>query len=166
MKNKNVLYLCQGAMIAALYVVLCLVFEPISFGAIQCRIAEALTILPCFTPAAIPGVTIGCFISNLIGGGSYLDVIFGTLATLIGALGTYWLRRNVFLAPVPPILSNTIIIPLVLRFAYFDASPFYFLAFTVGIGEVLSCGILGLMLYFVVNRQRSRIFPLTLRHKD
>ncbi len=158
-KKKSIIYLCQGALIAALYVVLCLIFEPISFSAIQCRIAEALTILPCFTPAAIPGVAIGCLISNLIGGSSYLDIIFGSFATLLGALGTYTLRKKYYLAPLPPIFFNTLIIPFVLRFAYFDESPIYFLGITVFIGEIISCGILGLFLYFALRKYSHHIFP-------
>ena len=89
MKNRDprVLRITQGAVIAALYVVLTMVFAPISFGPVQVRIAEALCILPMFTPAAIPGLFIGCLIANLIGGGIILDVIFGSIATLIGAVG-------------------------------------------------------------------------------
>ena len=94
MKNRDprVLRITQGAAIAALYVVLTMVFAPISFGPVQLRIAEALCILPIFTPAAIPGLFIGCVIANLIGGGIILDVIFGSLATLIGAVIGYMLR--------------------------------------------------------------------------
>lgn len=159
-QKRSVLYLAQGALIAALYIILCQIFSPISFSAIQCRIAEALTILPCFTPAAIPGLAIGCLVSNILGGSNYLDVIFGSLATLIGAFGTYALRRNKWIAPLPPIAANTIIIPYVLRFAYFDESPILFLGFTIFIGEILSCGVLGLLLYFSISRYRDQIFPI------
>ncbi len=112
MKNKSVLFLAQGAIIAALYVALTFVFAPISFREIQVRIAEALTILPVFTPAAIPGLFLGCLLGNIMGGAMLPDVIFGSLATLIGAFFTWKLRKfSPWLAPLPPILSNTLIIP-------------------------------------------------------
>ena len=121
MKNKNVAFLTQAAMIAAIYVVLTYFISAFNLasGAIQVRISEALVVLPYFTPAAIPGVFIGCLISNLITGGAIIDVIFGSLATLIGALGTYGLRRHKFLLTLPPVLSNAIIIPFVLQYVYY-----------------------------------------------
>ena len=116
MKTNKVLFMTRAAMIAAIYVVLCVVFQPISYGAIQTRIAEALTILPFFTPAAIPGLFIGCLIANLLGGGILVDVICGSAATLIGAVGTYMLRnKSRYLAPLPPIAANVLIVPWVLR---------------------------------------------------
>lgn len=105
-------------MIAALYVVLVIMFNYCSFGPIQFRIAEALTILPYFTPAAIPGLFVGCLLSNILGGAAIWDIIFGSIATLIGAIGTYALRKNKWLAPLPPIIANTLIVPFVLRYAY------------------------------------------------
>ena len=158
MKNKKSTFITQGAVIAALYVVLVIVFQTWSFGPIQFRIAEALTILPCFTPAAIPGLFIGCLISNLIGGALIWDVIFGSLATLIGAVGTYLLRRYKWLAPVPPILANTIIVPLVLKYAYeFDGFLWYFMV-TVGASEIIVCGIIGMLLFKALNRHRNVLF--------
>ena len=119
MKNKSVLFMAQAAMIAAIYVVLTIVFAPFSFGEVQVRIAEALPIFPVFTPAAIPGLFIGCLIGNILGGALLPDIIFGSLATLIGALFTYLLRkRSKFLAPLPPILANIVVVPFVLRYAY------------------------------------------------
>lgn len=160
MKNKNVLFLTQAAMIAALYTVLTLLINAFQLanGAIQVRISEALTCLPYFTPAAIPGLFIGCFISNAVTGCHILDTLFGSLATLLGALGTYGLRRWKWAAPVSPILSNTIIIPFILSYVYeFDGSiPFFML--TVGIGEVLSCGVLGLFLLFTLDKYKGKIF--------
>lgn len=161
MKNKNVTFLTQAAMIAAIYVVLTLVFRPISFGEIQVRIAEALTILPVFTPAAVPGVFVGCLIANIIGGGILPDIIFGSLATLIGAVLTYKLReKNVLLAPVPPIAANTIIVPFVLFYGYGINLPIPFMMLTVGVGEVLSCGVLGLVLYSALKRYKHILFSL------
>ena len=112
MKNKKALFITQAAVIAALYVVLVVIFNYISFGPIQFRVAEALTILPYFTPAAIPGLFIGCILANVIGGAVIWDIIFGSIATLIGAVFTYLLRnKSKFLAPLPPVLANTIIVP-------------------------------------------------------
>ena len=159
MKDKKVLFLTQGAMIAALYVVLTTLFAPISFSEVQVRISEALTILPLFTPAAIPGLFIGCLLGNMLGGAALPDILFGSLATLIGAYFTYKLRKaSPFLGPVPPILSNTIIVSFVLRYAYGVPLPIPFMMLTVGIGEVLSCGVLGMILYFALKRRRSAIF--------
>lgn len=150
MKNKSVLFMAQAAMIAAIYVVLTIVFAPFSFGEVQVRIAEALTILPVFTPAAIPGLFIGCLIGNILGGALLPDIIFGSLATLIGALFTYLLRkRSKFLAPLPPILANIVVVPFVLRYAYGVLLPIPFMMLTVGIGEIISCGVLGLSLIHI-----------------
>ena len=159
MKKEKVLFLTQAAMIAALYVVLTLVFQAISFGEIQVRIAEALTILPVFTPAAIPGLFIGCLIGNIIGGSILPDIIFGSIATLIGAYFTYLLRKqNKFLTPLPPIISNTIIVPFILHYAYGFNLPIPFMMLTVGIGEIISCGLLGMILYTPLQKHRNRIF--------
>ena len=159
MKNKQVLFMTQAAMIAALYVVLTLVFQAISFGEIQVRIAEALTILPAFTPAAIPGLFIGCLIGNIVGGSILPDIIFGSLATLIGAYFTYLLRKqNKFLAPLSPIISNIIIVPFILRYAYGFNLPIPLMMLTVGIGEIISCGVLGMILYAALQKHRNRIF--------
>ena len=159
MKNKKVLFLTHAAMIAAIYVVLTLVFQAISFGEIQVRIAEALTILPAFTPAAIPGLFIGCIIGNVFGGSILPDIIFGSVATFIGACFTYLLRKqNKYLAPLPPIISNTLIVPFVLRYAYGFNLPIAFMMLTVGIGEVVSCGVLGMILYSSLAKHRHKIF--------
>ena len=162
MKNTKVQFLTQGALIAAIYVVLTIVFKPLSFGAIQVRFAEALTILPLFTPAAIPGLFLGCLIGNTIGMFVLPDIIFGSLATLIGALGTYLLRnRSPYVAPLPPILANTIIVPFILRYAYGVPGSIPFLMGTIGIGEVISCGILGLFLYKLLRK-----YPLHFLNKE
>ena len=152
--SKKVMFITQAAVIAAIYVVLILLFQPFSFGEIQVRVAEALTVLPFFTPAAIPGVTIRCLIGNLIGG-NVMDMIFGTLATLIGAAVSYAVRKNQYLVPLPPILSNALIIPWVLKYAYELPFSIPFLMLTVSIGEVLSCGILGLVLLTALKSCRG-----------
>ncbi len=159
MKDNKVLFMAQAAMIAAIYVVLCIAFAPISYGAIQARIAEVLVILPYFTPAAIPGLFIGCLIANLIGGSIMLDVAFGSLATLTGAIGTYLLRKKSrYLAPVPPILANVLIVPFVLRYGYGEPLPIPFLMGTVGIGEIIVCGGMGIVLLIILERYRRFIF--------
>lgn len=159
MKNKRILFMTQAAMIAAIYVVLTVLFAPFGFGEIQVRIAETLTILPFFTPAAIPGLFIGCMIGNIIGGAILPDIIFGSLATLIGACFTYLLRKkNKYLAPIPPIIANTVIIPLVLRYAYSIALPVPFMMLTVGIGELISCGVLGMILLAALQKHQHKIF--------
>lgn len=160
MKNNSILFLTQAAMIAALYVVLTILFAPFSFGEIQVRIAESLTILPFFTPAAIPGLFAGCIIANLVGGAILPDIVFGSLATLLGAFFTYTLRRkNRFFAPIPPILANALIVPLILRYAYGINLPIYYLIVSVGIGEVVSCGILGMILFTPLYKYRHKLFP-------
>ena len=104
----------QGAAIAAVYVALTMIVAPIAFGPVQFRISEALCVLPYFLPSAVPGVTVGCFLANLLCGAAPLDVVFGSIATLIGAVGSYYLgKKNKWLVCLPPILSNTIIVPWV-----------------------------------------------------
>ena len=159
MKNRNLLFLTEAAMIAAIYVALTYVFAPISFSEVQVRIAEALTILPVFTPAAVPGLFVGCLLGNILGGAVLPDVICGSFATLIGAFFTWRLRdAHPFLAPVPPIIANTLIVPFVLRYAYSIELPIPFMMLTVGIGEVISCGVLGLLLYYALRGHKEEIF--------
>ena len=136
MRNKKVLFLTQAAVIAAIYVVLTIFISAFNLasGAIQVRISEALTILPFFTPAAIPGLFIGCLIGNILGGAILPDIIFGSIATLIGAFFTWKLReKSPYLAPVPPIIANILIVPFVLRYGYGVALPIPFMMCTVGI---------------------------------
>ena len=160
MRNKKVLFITQAAMIAAIYVVLTVFISAFNLasGAIQVRISEALTILPYFTPTAIPGLFIGCLLSNFITGCAPYDVLFGSIATLLGALGTYSLRKFKWLAPIPPILSNTIIVPFILAYVYGLEDGIPYLMLTVGIGEVLSCGVLGMILLFALQKHVHRIF--------
>lgn len=160
MNNKKVLFLTQAAMIAALYVVLTLFASVFGLAnqVVQVRFSEALTILPFFTPAAIPGLFIGCFLSNILTGCMPLDVIFGSLATLIGAYGTYSLRKWKWLAPLPPILSNMIVIPFILAYVYQFENSFAYFIITVGLGEIISCGVLGMILLFSLNKYRSILF--------
>jgi uncharacterized membrane protein len=151
MRNKNVMMITQGAIIAALYVVLTMVANTMGLAnyAIQVRFSEALCVLPFFTLAAIPGLTVGCLISNMLTGAMVWDVLFGSLATLIGAVGTYLLRKNKVLMMLPPVIANMVIVPFVLRYGYgltwmfqdVEWSIPYF-AVTVGVGEIISvCGL-------------------------
>lgn len=160
MKNRKSYFITQAAVIAAVYVVLTLTVNAFDLanGAIQVRISEALTILPYFTPAAVPGLFVGCLLSNFLTGAAIWDVIFGSLATLLGAAGTYLLRRQKWLAPVPPVIANVLIIPPVLHFAYGLPGGIPFFMLTIGIGEVISCGILGMLLLFLLQKYRHIIF--------
>ena len=160
MKTTRVRFITQAAMIAAIYVVLTIFISAFNLasGAIQIRISEALTILPAFTPTAIPGLFLGCLISNLITGAMLPDIIFGSLATLLGAIGSYLLRKWKWAVPVPPILSNTLIIPFVLAYAYQIPGGVPYFMLTVGIGEILSCGVLGMILYGTLAKYRTVLF--------
>ena len=158
MRDKKVLFIVQAAAIAAIYVVLTVVFAPLSFGEVQVRFAEALTILPYFTPAAIPGLFVGCIIGNFLGGAIPVDIICGSIATLIGAFGSYALRKQKLLVPVPPIVANTVIVPFVLFYGYGINLPIPLMMLSVGAGEVLSCGVLGLVILFALDRYKNVIF--------
>ena len=154
--NNRIKFMAKTAFIAALYTVvtwLCSL-AGLSNGAIQLRLSEALIIMTAFTPAAIPGMTLGCLLSNLLTGAIPWDIVFGTLATLLGALGGYLLRRWPVLVPLPNIVSNTVIVPLILRYAYGAPDALPFLAGTVFAGEFLSCGVFGLLLWSVLTKYK------------
>jgi uncharacterized membrane protein len=151
-------FLAQGAIIAALYVALTYLSAIMGLSGqnlIQFRLSEALTVLPYFTFSAVPGVTLGCLISNLVTSCAPWDVLFGTLASFLGAMGTHLLRKHRFLAPVPPILANTLIVPFVVYYCYgldvtLSAYPvgvaLLITAACVFAGEFVCCGILGTLL--------------------
>lgn len=152
---------------AAVYVILTFVANALGLasGVIQIRISEALTILPWFTFSAVPGLFVGCILANMLTGCALFDVIFGSLATLLGALGSYYVgtkrpggQKAKWLLPLPPILANTLIVPFVLAYVYqFEGSIPYFML-TVGIGEVISCGVLGLVLFGILKKNENFIF--------
>ena len=166
MKHTNTQKLALGGVIAALYVVLTYFAAVLNLanGAIQVRFSEALTILPVFTSAAIPGLTIGCVLANLLTGCAVWDVVIGSLATFIGAVGTWLLRKKPNFAWIPPVLSNMVIIPPILMKVYgvdqlevfgktfAGDTLWWMLVVTIGIGEILSCGVLGLLLYHSAKR--------------
>lgn len=167
MRTKKLYFITRAAMIAAIYVVMTVFINTFNLasGTIQVRISEVLTVLPYFTPAAVPGVFIGCLLSNLLTGAMLPDIVFGSLATLLGALGSYALRKHSFLVTLPPVLANMLIIPFVLRYAYglkyvvhgIDISiPFQ--AVTVGAGEVITCCIFGSLLIKALSPYRQMLF--------
>lgn len=152
--NKT-LELTRASLIAALYIVLTLIanMAGMASGVIQIRLSEMLTILPVFTWAAVPGLTVGCIVANLITGCALWDIVFGSLATLLGALGTYYIgRRRPLIGPLFPILSNSLIVPKVLQLVYGAEGSYAYFVLTVGIGEVLSCGVLGIVLYKLLRK--------------
>ena len=159
MKQKSK-FLCQGAAIAALYVVLTglAALLGLSSGVIQVRFSEALCVLPYFTPAAIPGLFIGCILANLLTGAVFWDVIFGSLATLLGALAAYCVRRFKWLVPLPTVLANMLIVPFVLRLAYGIPDAWWYLMLTVGAGEIISVYGLGMLLLLALDKHGRRMF--------
>ena len=178
MTNKKVLFITQSAAIAAIYVVLTLLANALGLAnyAVQVRFSEALTILPYFTPTAIPGLFVGCILSNILTGGHPIDVVFGSLATLIGAVITYFIAHGFrmpgsegykckstlrkWLCPVPPIVANVLIVPHVIRYCYGIEDSVPFLMLTVGAGEIISCLFLGMLLLYALESRKlsNRIF--------
>lgn len=155
--SDAVVRLCRGAVVAALYAALTYATFFSASGVIQFRIAEALCILPIFMPEAIGGLFVGCIISNLLSG-SVWDIIFGSIATLIGAIGAYLLRslpdKLLWLATLPTIVSNAVIVPFVLMYAYGAEEAYGFMLCTVGIGEVVCAGIGGCVLLYALRRAK------------
>jgi hypothetical protein len=159
MQGKKTRLMTESALIAAVYVALVLLFKPISFGAIQFRIAEALCVLPFFSLSAVPGLAIGCLLGNFFSGAAMPDVIFGTFATLLAAILSYKLRTvSKWLVCLPPILANAIIVPFVLQYAYGVTDGYFFLFATVGIGEILAVGVLGNVLLLALEGKKELIF--------
>lgn len=152
---KRVRFIVEVGLIAAMYAALTMLFAPISYGQIQVRISEALTILPFFTPAAIPGLAIGCLFSNFLSGFGIIDIIFGTLATLIAAVLTYYMPKK-WLAPLPPVIVNGIIVGFVLN--YVADLPLFITMLWVGFGELIACYLLGYPLLLSLEKNKDRIF--------
>lgn len=157
MNNRKIQYLTSAGMIAALYVVLTFVSSMVgmSSGVIQVRLSESLNMLVCFTSATIPGMFVGCLAANLLTGGCALDLVAGSIATFIGIflgrkISTLSRGKYNLLVPVPTILSNAIIVPIVLQKGYGVSLPYTYLAATVGAGELISAGIFGIILYFAL----------------
>ena len=155
--KKRVRFITYSAIIAALYVILTGLSAVLHLasGPIQIRLAEALTVLPVFTPTAIPGLFLGCVLANFLTGSLIWDVVFGSLATLIGAVGTYFLRKkSKYLAVLPPIVSNMLIVPAVLQYVYGEEQMYWILMLTVGVGEILSAGVCGLIMHKTLSKTK------------
>lgn len=147
----------QAAVIGSLYAALTLLLSPISYGLMQVRLSEALTVLAMFTPAAIPGLTVGCFFANFLGPNGIFDAVLGSFATMLGAFGTYKLRHKFYLAPLPTVVSNAVIIGLMLHYVYgIPLSPIYCILW-VGLGECIACYVAGLPLARFLQKRRLDI---------
>ncbi len=160
-RNKKILYICQGAAVAAIYAALTLAAQLVGLGAgvLQLRISEALCVLPAFIPAAIPGLYVGCLLSALLSGAVWLDVLVGPIATLIGALGAYALgNREKYLVPLPTLAANTLLVPPVLAYGYAVETALPLLYLSIGISELLSAYVLGIVFYGALDKRRNHIF--------
>ena len=166
----------EAAIIAALYVVLSL--NPLSFRDLQCRFGEALCMTMFFTPAAAWGMTIGCFLTNLLGGSTWLDTVFGTFATLTACIltlpiasslkqkcGTFLDIRHSLPLPIPTVIVNALVIPFVLYYGYginemWNATSKWavlgYMAVSIAVGEILSCYVLGLVIVKVMNTVEAK----------
>ena len=162
MRKSKIRFMVESALIAALYAGLTYLmgFFNLAYGPIQFRVSEALTVLPVFTPAAIPGLTIGCFLANIMSF-SPIDMVFGTAASLIAAIGTYWLRKYCIqgvplLSLLPPVLVNAVIVGLEIAFFFTEGKAsfagFAFNALTVGLGQAVVCFGLGIPLYLMIKK--------------
>ena len=158
--RKRVRRLCEAALVAALYVALTELSAMIgmSSGVIQFRLSESLCVLAIFTPAAVPGVTLGCLVANLLTQCAPLDIIFGTFASFIGMLGCRMLKKLPYIAPIPYALSNMVIVPLILAYVYYAEESLPFLFLTVCIGEILSVFAVGVPLYMILKKHKNVIF--------
>jgi len=154
--GRSTKFIVQGGVIAAIYIALTLVFQPISFGYMQVRISEALCILPFFTPAAVPGLFVGCAISNLLGSQfSIVDMIVGSLATLLSALCTYKIK-NQWLAPLPAVLINAVMVGIMLGILL--NLPLWLTMLSVLIGQAISCYGIGLPLLLSLKKYGKKLF--------
>ena len=153
--------LAYGAVTAALYTALTVAVAPIASGMLQCRISEALCVLPYFLPAAVPGLFVGCLISNLILGNMLLDVLLGSLATLLAAVCTCYMGTRglpFYLAPLPGVVFNAFITGWVVFTLYMPEVPYWINALYVGAGQVLACYGLGLPLFLFLKKYQKSIF--------
>ena len=162
-RNTTAVFLTRAACVAAIYVVLTLLAMALGLdkGLIQLRFSEALCILPVFFPAAVPGLFVGCFISNIVTGCAIWDIIFGSLATLIGAIGAYLLRKVpspfAFTATLPNILSNTLIVPIILMYAYGVPGTYFAVMWPILVSEIICAGIFGTVLYYPIDKVKGKI---------
>lgn len=159
-KRFTVRDLAQGAIIAAVYALLTIFLAPISSGLIQCRVSEAMSVLPYFTFAAVPGLFIGCVIANLLVGATIYDVIFGSLATLLAAYITYAMRKRFskYLAPLPSVVINALVVGWLLTSIYGIEVSYWVAAGYVAIGQAIACFALGIPLLKLLERFRGKLF--------
>ncbi len=155
---KNTRFLVQAAIIAAIYAALTIALMPISYGVMQIRVSEALTVLPFFTPAAIPGLFVGCLIANIIGPNGLMDIILGSGATLIAAVGSYYLRKRPAFVPLPPVVVNAVVIGAMLYYLY-DVPSLIMCVLWVGAGQLIACYGIGYPLMRYMKKYQS-IFDL------
>lgn len=154
MKTK---FLIQAAIIGALYAALTVLLAPLSYGVMQIRVSEALTVLPFFTPAAVPGLFIGCLVSNFLSPYGVIDVICGSAATLIAAIGSYMLRSRPILVPLPPVIANAVIIGGMLYYAYGVPMNLFVIIGWIALGEFVACYLIGYPLLRYLKKYK-RIF--------
>ena len=148
MKNKS-LYVSHAALIAALYAVLTLLsyFFGLDKAIFQIRLSEILTVLPAFSPAAVPGLFVGCILAGFITNALPLDIVFGSIATLIGAYGSYALgKKNKYLATLPPVIANAAVVPFIIKFVYKLEGTLPSFFFPVSVSEFITAGIFGAFL--------------------
>ena len=158
---KSAKPLAYAGIIAALYAALTVLLAPISYGLIQCRVSEALSVLPVFTGTAVPGLFLGCVIANLLGGAPIYDVVFGSLATLLAAIATRRLAKKQApraLLPLPSVLFNAIIVGWLLVSVYGVGVPLPLAMLYVGIGQAAACYGLGLPLLYVLEKKAPQLF--------
>lgn len=156
--NKKTLAVSKAALTAALYVTLACLANSLGLasGAVQLRLSEALCVFPVFGFSFVPGVTVGCLIFNLLFSGNILDIIFGTLATFIGALCALAFKNHKYLAFIPTVISNTVIIPFVIAYGFMDGnlSTYPIVALGIFVGEFLSCGVIGNFLLKLIEKYK------------
>ncbi|MBE6635472.1 MAG: QueT transporter family protein [Ruminococcaceae bacterium] len=159
--SHSVRYITRSAAIAVIYASLAYVSAPLQLFFFQFRLSEAMCILPIFMPEAIPGLFIGCIIANYLSGAVVFDIIFGSIATLIGALGAYALRRLpdklMWMTTLPTVLANAFIVPFVIMYAYGSPESYLFLAVTVAVGEIVTASLLGSLFYYRFKDILSRL---------
>ncbi len=150
--SRTTRYIVRAAVIAAIYAALTLALQPISYGAVQLRFSEALTLLPILLAEAVPGVTVGCLLANILGGSMLPDVIFGTLATLLAALATRRLRKRFWLAAAMPVLFNGLIVGAVVHYCYAPEMALPLCMLSVAAGEAVACFVVGPLLIGVLKK--------------
>ena len=163
--RKNFLsirFLAQAGLIAAIYTALCLVLHPISFGfgGVELRVSEALTLLPALMPSAVPGLLIGCLLANLMGGATLLDIVFGSLTTLVAAMLTRKFREKPLLAAFWPVILNALVIGALLRYAYGVPMPLWLCMLSIGAGQAIACYAIGLPVMRMMKRIPEKYFDV------